>query len=123
MTSPFGELAARSPRIVVSTLLLLASSRPLSAQVYEAVGIRAQGMAGAFLAVADDATATWWNPAGLAKGPFVNGLVEHTDGQDEGQGSWGVAFALPSLGISYHRLSLPRSSTATPVAGRQDARA
>jgi hypothetical protein len=123
MTSLFGELASRRPRFMVSALLLLASSRPVSAQVYEAIGIRAQGMGGAFLAVADDATATWWNPAGLAKGPFVSGLVEHTDGQDEGQGSWGVAFALPSLGISYHRLSFPQSSTAPPLAGRQDERA
>jgi hypothetical protein len=123
MTRLFRERATLGTRFIVSALLLVASSRPASAQVYEAVGIRAQGMAGAFVALADDATATWWNPAALGKGPFVNGLVEHTEGQDEGQGSWNVAFALPSLGISYHRLSFPRSSTATPVAGRQDERA
>jgi long-chain fatty acid transport protein len=29
-------------------------------------GTRALGMAGAFTAVADDATAGWWNPAGLS---------------------------------------------------------
>ena len=27
-------------------------------------------MSGAFVAVADDATAVWWNPAGLATGRF-----------------------------------------------------
>jgi len=123
MTRLFGELAARRPSFIVFALLLVASSRAASAQVYEAVGIRAQGMGGAFVAVADDATATWWNPAGLGKGPFVNGLVEHTEGQDDGQGSWDVAFALPSLGISYQRLRFPQSSTATPVADRQDERA
>ena len=33
-------------------------------------------MGGAFTAVADDATATWWNPAGLAGGAYFNGLIE-----------------------------------------------
>lgn len=35
---------------------------------FEAVGERALGMAGAFVAVADDATAVVWNPAGLVAG-------------------------------------------------------
>ena len=35
------------------------SSRSVSAR---------SGMAGAFVAVADDATATYWNPAGLVRG-------------------------------------------------------
>lgn len=34
----------------------------------ESVGARALGMGGAFVAVADDASATYWNPAGLATG-------------------------------------------------------
>ncbi len=33
---------------------------------------RAPGMGGAFVAVASDSSATWWNPAGLAAGPFVD---------------------------------------------------
>ena len=33
-------------------------------------------MGGAFMAVADDATATWWNPAGLASGAYFNGIIE-----------------------------------------------
>jgi len=77
------------------------------AQLYETVGIRAQGMGGAFVAVADDATATWWNPAGLATGPLFDSLVEYgrfrTSPQTSAQG---VAIAFPSLGVSYYRLPL-----------------
>jgi hypothetical protein len=40
-----------------------------AAQVtFESAGERALGMGGAFVAVADDATATFWNPAGLVAG-------------------------------------------------------
>lgn len=39
-----------------------------SQQVFESVGERALGMGGAFVAVADDASASHWNPAGLALG-------------------------------------------------------
>lgn len=47
----------------------MGSAIPASAQlVFESAGERALGMAGAFVAVADDATAVHWNPAGLASG-------------------------------------------------------
>ena len=53
---------------VAGVLVLWAS--PASAQhVFESVGERALGMGGAFVAVADDATAVHWNPAGLVTGP------------------------------------------------------
>src|SRR5687767_15417468 len=42
------------------------------AQVIESAGSRALGMGGAFVAVASDSSATWWNPAGIAAGPFVD---------------------------------------------------
>ncbi len=80
------------------------------AQLYETVGIRAQGMGGAFVAVADDATATWWNPAGLATGPLFDALTEYgrfrTSPQTSAQG---VAMAFPSLGVSYYRLPIGES--------------
>jgi hypothetical protein len=44
-----------------------------------AVGARAVGMGGAFVAVADDATALYWNPAGISSiQKFTTNLV-HTD--------------------------------------------
>ena len=55
------------------------------AQIYESVGTRAQGMGGAFVAVADDASATWWNPAGLAMGAFFSSVLEHDNAQDPRQ--------------------------------------
>ena len=57
-----------SRSVLISLLALSVLPAPLaSAQVvFESVGERALGMAGAFVAVADDATAAHWNPAGLA---------------------------------------------------------
>jgi hypothetical protein len=39
------------------------------------LGVRAQGMAGAFAAVADDASAVFWNPAGLARARGKDALL------------------------------------------------
>ena len=38
-----------------------------AAQTAEVVGTRALGMGGAFVAVADDPSAVYWNPAGLPR--------------------------------------------------------
>src|SRR6266481_2044160 len=51
-------------------------SATAAAQTTDTIGVRAQGMAGAFTAVADDATAGWWNPAGLAGGAYFNAIIE-----------------------------------------------
>jgi hypothetical protein len=90
------------------------------AQGYEGVGIRAQGMAGAFVAVADDATASWWNPAGLATSlSFADFIVEAGQG-----GHRGIALGFPSLGLSYYRLNIsqirPSGSTGPDGSSRQD---
>ena len=59
----------------VSVLLCLRAwrARAASAQTIETVGERALGMGGAFVAVADDSSATWWNPGRRSPpGPFVD---------------------------------------------------
>jgi hypothetical protein len=56
--------------------MLLCAPVLARAQGVEAVGIRALGMGGAFVAVADDASATYWNPAGLVTGDVVSVVAE-----------------------------------------------
>lgn len=109
-------------KTVLSVLCALAVCAPFPAraQSYESVGIRAQGVAGAFVAVADDATASWWNPAGLATSlSFADGIVEVGRG-----GQWGLAFGFPSLGLSYYHLNIsqiqPSATTAAGGTSRQD---
>jgi hypothetical protein len=64
-------------------LLLICALGPVPSataqQVLESAGSRALGMGGAFVAVADDATAVYWNPAGLAFGPTAGGTVGYTN--------------------------------------------
>jgi len=53
---------------LVGFILLLTFSTPLRAAFFNAdVSARAVGMAGAFVAVADDTTAVFWNPAGITQ--------------------------------------------------------
>lgn len=94
--------------------VLLIVVRPAEAQTFETVGVRALGMGGAFVAVADDATANYWNPAGLADVFFSAVLdVQRTEtrlGTDQSlrQGTRdGTTFASmgsPTMGLSYYRL-------------------
>ena len=63
----------RAPGIAALLLLLLTASWPAAGQEERAidhfagVGVRAMGLGGAFVGVADDFTAMVWNPAGLAQ--------------------------------------------------------
>jgi len=119
-------------------LIAVASPLPALAQSNEGVGVRAQGMAGAFTAVADDASATWWNPAGLAGGAYLNAIIEYgsqeqprTDRDALGglAPAWQLnarsfSAAFPALGLSYYRLQVsqiqPETSTAAGGGVRQD---
>jgi hypothetical protein len=82
------------------------------AQSFEALGSRPAGMAGAFVAVADDASAVYWNPAGLAMGAYFSALLDYSTGEAEpsdvaraGSRSGSlVAIAAPMVGLSYYRL-------------------
>ena len=83
------------------------------AQTFEAVGTRAAGMGGAFVAVADDASAAYWNPAGFAAGNLFTMVLDRTaagvdpggssEGAASGSGSL-VSLGMPALGLSYYRL-------------------
>src|SRR5499426_1104258 len=112
-------------RAAIAAALVVVCVFEAHAQSSDVIGIRAQGMGGAFTAVADDATATWWNPAGLAGGSYFNAVLEYghlpnpTDGTVKG-----VAIAFPALGLSYYRLPIsemrPTGSTVGGSAIRQD---
>lgn len=80
------------------------------------MGARALGMGGAFVGVADDVTAAWWNPAGLATGPFFSLALEHHRFESEAGTGFGLpqpagrrSFALGAgslpLALSYNRTS------------------
>ena len=58
--------------LLCASCVCAGSASHAAAQGFETVGTRAQGMGGAFVAVADDATATYWNPAGMASIPIFD---------------------------------------------------
>ncbi|TAK15786.1 MAG: hypothetical protein EPO35_06595 [Acidobacteria bacterium] len=89
-----------------AAVLLLLTPGLASAQLpLEAVGSRAQGMAGAFVAVADDASAPFWNPAGLATGGPVGAVIDWTRFQNGNRSSVFGGLGSWPLGLSYLRQS------------------
>ncbi len=128
----------RSLRLALLAAGLALAPSAAAGQPFELAGARARGMAGAFVAVADDASATWWNPAGLPGSLLVDVVV---DGQGTLMGDLdapiedlaaagkaraaGVAVALPVTGLSYARWQQWRllpGSAAPGGGGRQDDR-
>jgi hypothetical protein len=100
-------------------VILVCAGWPAFAQPFEQSGVRAQGLAGAFVAVADDASAVWWNPAGLASGPFFNLLLEHQRQADPRERVSAFSVATPPLGLSYQRLRDDRAPAASTPTGRE----
>ena len=105
----------------LAVTVCLLNRAPVAAQSFEALGTRAQGMGGAFVGVADDASAVYWNPAGLAFGAYVTLVLDSSTGKaepdDEPQaGSRSanlIALGTPPLGLSYYRL---RQTSLVPAA-------
>ncbi|MEZ5283326.1 MAG: conjugal transfer protein TraF [Vicinamibacterales bacterium] len=100
-------------------------------------GSRAAGMADAFVAVADDATSVYWNPAGMATGALFSLVVDYGEGRGHGDGPPGapgrgetdarfIGFTIPPLGIAYYRLhravAVPERPAGTGVPDREDER-
>src|SRR5918992_3670909 len=108
----------RSLSLVACLFLFDTAAR---AQVVETVGSRALGMGGAFVAVASDSSATWWNPAGLAAGPFVDLALARAATETVGElpanrskASW-FALGTPPFGVSYYALKITDAQSLTPT--------
>jgi hypothetical protein len=99
---------------------LAVSVAPAAAQSFDTVGTRAAGMGGAFVAVADDASAVYWNPAGFASGALFSLVLDRNtakldipnDGPASSRSGFLMALGVPALGLSYYRL---RSIDLTPL--------
>jgi len=128
----------RSPPLVL-VCLLAASAAHATKYAGEflkvPVGARAAGMGGAFTAVADDATAPWWNPAGMAYLPYREVIPQHSEkfGRLVNHDYLGAVYPLggasgkqSALGIGLVRLAVddiiitPRPGELTPVTEFQD---
>lgn len=99
--------------LVVMTAIHRGGMDEASAQAFESVGSRALGMGGAFVAVADDGSAVYWNPAGLATGPFFELRFERAwaDQNSGPAASHFFSLSVPAMGLSYYKL---RSIEADP---------
>ena len=108
------------PAAVLACLLALPVQA--RAQSLDAVGTRAQGMGGAFVGIADDASAVYWNPAGLAGGAYFSLVVDGNTAEAIPDGlpnasarsGWLLALATPALGLSYTRI---QTTTVRPSFG------
>src|SRR5262245_21643846 len=122
--------AAQLSFLWIGLALSVCAPAPAAAQSFDSVGTRAAGMGGAFVAVADDASAVYWNPAGLALGGWLFSVLLDTR-QDQARpdvidlagnrSSSLVAVGTPPLGLSYYRLDSRRLEPAVSIAIPGDA--
>jgi len=110
------RLAVRASVVTVAVLLLCAGSvypqmPPLpeifSSPLPTGSGARAVGSGGAFLAIADDATAASWNPAGLVHlerpelSVVLSNITYAEDPQDDGRSRWSTDYDINYLSAAY----------------------
>lgn len=117
-------------RSLIAVVLSLALSTLAEAQ--SSVGVRANGMGGAFVGVADDGTAVYWNPAGLATGALASVNLEFGEFKPDGPGDRDdlnhalVAISLPPVGLAYYRQGVfgerPPGPAVTGGQGREEVR-
>ncbi len=108
-------------RVPLLLVVALAVASPAAATKYAGeflkapVGPRAIGMGGAFTAVADDATAPYWNPAGMVYLPYREVVAQHAEkfgslvNQDYLTGVWplgGPTGRQSALGVSVIRVAV-----------------
>ena len=91
-------------------------------------------MAEAFVAVADDATSIYWNPAGMATGALLSFVADYGRGEavpDQvdpagKQSATFIGFTIPPIGLGYYRLSrvtaTPPASAGTASPSREEGR-
>lgn len=90
-------------------------------------------MGGAFVAVASDSSATWWNPGGLGAGPFFDMALARAETERaealpaRRQRVSSFAAGTPPVGFGYYRLRItdiqPFDPTGVTLPGREDRRA
>jgi hypothetical protein len=101
-----------TPRLLVGFALFGLLPASVSAQNFGALGTRAAGMGGAFVGVADDATAIYWNPAGLASGSFFSLILDNGSAKATPdalpaaaeRSNFMIGLTTPALGLGYYRL-------------------
>lgn len=122
----------RGSALCALTMTIAVTPRVAAAQPLDQLGNRGSAI-GAFVAVADDASAVVWNPAGLINGPIFNGLLDFgrstatpprlAPGERAGRfGGSLLAVGVPPLGLSYSRhrytqVSAPFPSAQFPASG------
>src|SRR5687768_17303832 len=103
---------------VLFALAVVAIPQRALAQPMDALGTRAAGMGGAYVAVVDDASAVYRNPGALATGSYFSLVLDRSqartgtsDPSAASRSGLLIALAAPALGLSYYRL---RTTTLTP---------
>jgi hypothetical protein len=110
-------------RVLVITMLLCAGVAGAQSRVMH-LGARAAGMGGAYTGVADDHTAFYWNPAGIAFGSFLSAGVYHGHDDSERDGrsfedrATGFSLRYTFMGVAltdFRRTAASANASASPA--------